>query len=236
MSDRPTAIITGASSGIGRAIALALAEQGYGTTITGRSKEGLAETTALMPPESAHQFIADLADLGTPERLVESAIDKWGNIDVLVNNAGIAPLAMVAETESALITDAIKVNAIAPARLVAALWQHWVERGAGCLINISSLAGSDPFPGFLAYGMSKAALDSLTRSVHVEGASAGIRAFSLALGAVETKMLRSIVTVEQYPSDQTLTPEAVAAKVLELIAGSGNDLCGTSIPFSFDSD
>ena len=91
MSDRPTAIITGASSGIGRAIALALAEQGYGATITGRSKEGLAETTALMPAESAHQFIADLADLGTPERLVESAIDKWGNIDVLVNNAGHRP-------------------------------------------------------------------------------------------------------------------------------------------------
>lgn len=231
MSERRTAIVTGASSGIGRAIAVALSNHGFSVTITARTADALKETAALMASESANECVADLNDPSSPRQIVAQALARWGHVDVLVNNAGVAPVRDLSDTDPALITSTMQLNAIAPAELVRALWQHWTTRGAGCLINISSLSAIDPFPGFLAYGMSKAALDGLTRSSHVEGVEAGIRSFGLALGAVETALLRSIVSEEQFPASQTMPPHEVATKVIELIDSTSLDALGTTMPF-----
>ena len=231
MNEQRTAIVTGASSGIGRAIAVALSEHGFGVTITARTADALSETAALMANESAHECVADLSDASSPHQIVTESLARWKHVDVLVNNAGIAPVCDLPDTDPNLIESTMRINAIAPVELVRALWHHWSDRAAGCLLNISSLSASDPFPGFLAYGMSKAALDGLTRSVHVEGAAMGIRSFGLALGAVETALLRRIVSEEQFPASQTMAPSEVATKVIELIDSTSKSDLGTTTPF-----
>ena len=100
---------------------------------------------------------------------------------------------------------------------------------AGCVVNITSMAVVDPFPGLAVYAASKAALDSLTRSIHNEGADHGIRAYSVAPGAVETEMLRTIVTEEQLPTEQTLAPAQIAEVVADCIAGTCAEPSGSSL-------
>ena len=212
-------------------IAIALGKAGFGVTISGRNSSELSDTARSLPEGMAQEVVGDLGDPMMPQRIIDEALGHWGHVDVLVNNAGVAPLRNVKDTDAELITKTMQINTIAPTKLVAGLWNHWAEGSGGCVINISSISGSDPFPGFLAYGMSKAALDGLTRSVHIEGAPAGIRSFGLALGAVETKMLRTIVTEEQFPTSQTLAPEEVASKVLELIDSGADEMRGTTIRF-----
>ena len=104
-----------------------------------------------------------------------------GRLDVLVNCAGAAPRVAVESTRPAAMRDCLELNTVAAATLIVRLWPALLA-AKGCVLNVSSLAAVDPFPGFLAYGAAKAALESLTRSVRVEGADQGIRAFTLRCG------------------------------------------------------
>ena len=95
----------------------------------------------------------------------------------------------------------------------------FLTQHGGCVVNVSSVSTVDPFPGLSIYAATKAALESLTRSIAIEGRDHGIRAFSLVLGAIETDMLRSIVTEAQYPRSQTLEPQDVAVVVMDCVTG-----------------
>ena len=145
-----------------------------------------------------------------------------------------APMRPIHEHDDAIIQDALETNAVGPARMVIEAWPHWKKQGEGCLVNISSLSSIDPFPGFLAYGMSKSALDGITRSVMVEGRDAGIRAFTLNLGAVETPMLRNMCDTDLMPTEMCLQPEEVAVRVLECIDGLHDDRMGEQIVYTRD--
>ena len=99
-------------------------------------------------------------------------------------------------------------------------WPFFKKARAGVLVNISSAAARDPFPGFAAYASAKAALHLLGLSLAREGAPLGIRVHTIAPGAVETPMFRSILTEEQFPREQTLSPSDVAAVIAQCVDGS----------------
>lgn len=220
-------IVTGAGSGIGRAVATRLDADGHRLALVGRREAALRGTAgkvgeALVVP-------ADLADPDAAPHVVEQVVQRWGRVDAIVNNAGVADPAPIEETTTERLRRVFEINVHGPARLITAVWPWFVTQRAGCVVNITSMAVVDPFPGLAVYAASKAALDSLTRSIHNEGADHGIRAYSVAPGAVETEMLRTIVTEEQLPTEQTLAPAQIAEVVADCIAGTCAEPSGSSL-------
>ena len=103
--------------------------------------------------------------------------------------------------------------------LCRAVWKIFTGQGGGVIVNISSQAARDPFPGFAAYGAAKAGINLLGLSAAREGASSGIRVHTIAPGAVETSMLRSLLSAEQYPREKVLEPEDVAKVIGQCVRG-----------------
>ncbi len=224
----PVAIVTGAGSGIGRATALALSGAGYRLALFGRREEPLRETESLL--ESHAMVIAgDIAKRRDAQSMVDQAHKHFGRLDVLVNNAGLAPLKPVAEHDADLIKRVFRTNSIGPAIAIARAWPIFVEQRGGCIVNLSSMATADPFPGFFAYAASKAAVNLLAMSCAKEGAEHGIRAFAVAPGAVETGMLRAIADEAMIPREACLAPEAVARVITECVLGSRDAENGATI-------
>jgi NAD(P)-dependent dehydrogenase (short-subunit alcohol dehydrogenase family) len=212
----PVSVVTGASRGIGRAIALAFAAAGHRVLACARSQP---ELEALGREAGAtggriEGLVLDLAERGAGVRLIEHALERAGRIDVLVNNAGIAPMQPITRATPELLeaVHALNVRAVHEAT-----WRAWaaLEASRGVVLNVSSLAARDPFPGFQLYGASKAWLELYTRALAAEGRSAGVRVYALSLGAVETPLLRGLFP--DFPAERTLTAEAVAAFALKLL-------------------
>jgi short-subunit dehydrogenase len=206
----PVALVTGASSGIGLATARLLAESGYDVMLTGRSAERLSQTRERIRGEQAVRVETRIADLGEPEeaaRVVRETIEGFGRLDVLVNNAGMASVRTIPDCEDGYIRENFALNVFGPMSAIREAWAHWVGRRAGCVVNISSWAAMDPFPGFFVYGSTKAALNGVTRSCHADGADAGVRAFSVCPGAVETPMLRA--SFDEATVGQRVVPGAL---------------------------
>lgn len=232
------AIVTGAGSGIGRAIARTLSIQGHALALAGRRPEALDETGRSLPGP----WIAIPCDVTDPTQckdLVEEVASKADRLDVLVNNAGDAPLATIADHTPELIRSTLEVNALGPAYLIAAAWRvfdrlyrHSPRHGppSPCIVNIGSMASLDPFPGFFAYAAAKSACDSMIRSCHKEGQSMGIRCFAIAPGAVETSMLRRLFDTNTIPREKALQPEDIARVVAECVLGIRDNQMGTTIP------
>jgi NAD(P)-dependent dehydrogenase (short-subunit alcohol dehydrogenase family) len=103
--------------------------------------------------------------------------------------------------------------------MIVRAWPHFKGKRAGCVVNVSSLASSDPFHGFFAYAAAKSAVDSYVRSMHAEGAKLGIRAFCVNPGAIETPMLRRNFPESVLPAARALPPEAVAEVIVDCIEG-----------------
>ncbi|MHC5002675.1 MAG: SDR family NAD(P)-dependent oxidoreductase [Planctomycetota bacterium] len=233
MSTAQVAVVTGAGSGIGRSVALRLAVLGYRLTLVGRNESRLSRTVdAIEHSGSAPEVLLVPADVAVAEQaasVIELAADQWGRIDVVVNNAGIVRMAALSDTDEDLLFQTFATNTFGPAMLIARSWPHMVRQGSGCIVNVTSMATVDPFPGLGVYAASKCALDSLTRSLHNEGATHGIRAFSVAPGAVETPMLRGLFSTDQLPPDQTLEPADVAEVVVACVRGERDGEAGRSI-------
>lgn len=211
------AIITGGGGGIGRATAVELAGRGYRLALCGRRRETLEETAKL-----AGEGLAIVADLTRPqdvERIVEQTVDELGRVDVVVNNAGFAPVASVEEMSIADWHATIDTNLSAAFFMSKAVWPIFKRQGGGAIVNISSMASRDPFPGFAAYGAAKAGVNLLSLSLAREGAKSGIRVYTVAPGAVETAMFRGILSKEQYPPENTLDPADVARVIGQCVAG-----------------
>ncbi len=202
-------------------------------------------TRAETSPGSA-RAILHMADLSTPEGnrgMIDACVRVFGRLDVLVNNAGRAEVASVLESTPELVERVFRINALGPAWAMHFAWPHLMSAaargGRPAIVNVSSIATVDPFPGFFAYGASKAALNLLTQSAAKEGAGGvggvggvgvGVRAFCVAPGAVETPMLRSAFSELQVPREETLTPEAVARVIVECVGGKHDALVGRLIP------
>ncbi len=234
MSDAPVAIVTGAGTGIGRQAALVLSQAGHRVTLVGRRRELLAETAAVIAAhEAAPETLlarVDLADGRKTGLVVDPTLEKWGRVDVLVNNAAVCPpMTPIDLATEDMMQQTFAVNTFAPMRLIAALWPVFLRQRGGCVVNVSSMATVDPFPGLAVYAASKAALESLTRSVVNEGRGFRIRAFSIVPGAVEAPMLRGLWSAEELDPSRTLDPRDVAQVIADCVLGKREADVGGSI-------
>jgi NAD(P)-dependent dehydrogenase (short-subunit alcohol dehydrogenase family) len=228
VNDQPVALVTGASSGIGLATAKLLSEQGYHVVLAARTPESL-KTAADQLPGTSTIAPLDVAGQTQCRALIDRISDELGRLDVLINNAGYAPLLPIDQTDDATIEQAYRVNAIGPASLIAHAWPIFRSQRTGCIVNISTMGTDNPFPGFFAYASSKASVNLLARSCAKEGAEHNIRAFAVAPGAVETPMLRGLFSEEQLPGDECLSAEDVAEVIVACVAGEMDEKNGEVI-------
>ena len=214
------AIVTGASGGIGTAIAKRLAGLGFRLVLTGRRQSELQALAAQLGRGDGNDVrvvVGDLKEASTIQRLVSTALEAWNRIDVLVNNAGTAQQAPIERVTPALLRDEMASNTFGHAALIAMAWPVFVRQKSGVVVNISSLAAVDPLPGFFSYGASKAALESLARSVVVEGAPFGIRAYNITPGAVDTALLAALFG--KATPQSAIAPSVIADMVVDCIEG-----------------
>jgi NAD(P)-dependent dehydrogenase (short-subunit alcohol dehydrogenase family) len=184
MSEIRTALVTGATSGIGRAAALTLARDGFKVLVHGRdAARGAAVVKEIETAGGAAEFIAaDLADVSAIGQLAAAA----GEVDVLVNNAGFSWFGPTAELEPGTYDALFDANVRSAYYLTAAIAPKMAERGRGTVINLGSMAGQIGLAGGAAYGATKAALASLTRSWAAEYSPRGVRINTIAPGPAYT--------------------------------------------------
>jgi NAD(P)-dependent dehydrogenase (short-subunit alcohol dehydrogenase family) len=177
-----TALVTGATSGIGRATALRLAADGWSVIVHGRNAERGAEVVAAIGAAggNARFEAADLDDLDDISRLVSAV----GQVDVLVNNAGGSWFGPTADLDGETFDELFDGNVRSAYFLVAALAPGMAERGAGSIVNLASMAGIVGLDGGAAYGATKAALSSMTRSWAAEFSPKGVRVNAVSPGPV----------------------------------------------------
>jgi len=182
-----TALVTGASRGIGRAIAGALDRAGARVAVVARGRAGLDEVAAELGNNPV-VLEADLADPDVPGRIAAEAEERLGGIDVLVNNAAIAERLPTEELDAQLVDRLYAVNVRAPLLLIAALVPSMRARRRGVIISVSSVSAVVGTPRRAAYAASKGAIDAATRSLAIELGPHGIRVNSVAPGVVDTDM------------------------------------------------
>jgi NAD(P)-dependent dehydrogenase (short-subunit alcohol dehydrogenase family) len=177
-------LITGGTSGIGRAAAERFAEAGANVIISGRDQARGDEVVRKIEQEGGRaRFVAaDLSNRSGARDLAEAV----GTVDVLVNNAGIFPFAPTHETTSEQVGDVLQVNVAAPFELTGALAPGMAARGEGAVINVSTMAASFGLPGLAAYGASKAAVELLTKAWAAEYGPQGVRVNAVAPGPTRT--------------------------------------------------
>jgi len=185
--DGRTALVTGASRGIGAAIARALDRAGARVALAARSRAEL-EAVASALANDPLVLTADLADRAAPEALAEEALAGLGGVDVLVNNAAAAHRSATAGIDADLVDHLFAVNVRAPLLLVAALIPAMTERGGGSIVNLSSVSGIVGTPHRAPYAATKGAIDAATRSLAIELGPVGIRVNSVAPGVVDTAL------------------------------------------------
>lgn len=217
MQQQPVAIVTGAGRGIGRATAIELAHAGYRVAIVARTDHDLRQTEHLMGGGTV--IAADVSDPAAAETIVAGVVQTLGRIDLLVNNAGAAPVLTIEQTSPQQWREVIDTNLSSAFYLCRACWPVFRRQGGGVVVNLSSMAARDPFPGFLAYGSAKAAINLFGLALAREGAAIGVRVHTVAPGAVETAMFRQILTPEQYSPEKTLQPKEVARVILQCARG-----------------
>lgn len=184
-------LVTGASSGIGRATAERFLEAGAHVVLVGRRRASLQEVVAAHAQTGqAHLIVADLADEAQAEACVAQAVEQMGGLDVLVNAAGILKSGSLETTSLALWDEMMNINLRAIFHLMKLAVPH-LERSRGNIVNVSSVTGLRAFPGVLAYCVSKAALDQLTRCAALELAPKGIRVNAVNPGVVVTNLHRA---------------------------------------------
>ena len=222
------AIVTGASTGIGAALAKVLVKAGH--TVAGIARDGdklAALQRALGDRFEPHP--CDVTDTTVFAAVLRHIADTHGRIDLLVNNAGTAKMMSIADTTPEEFRAMHDINVLAPATAIHTLWPTLTSRGDTRIVNVSSLAQLDPFPGFFAYASSKSALHLLTVVANAEGEPHGVRAFTVAPGVVDTPLHRSLMPEGIAPVDglsSTLQPTDVASLIAAIAEGKHDARAG----------
>ncbi len=236
------AIVTGAGTGIGEAAARLFAERGADVVLVGRRREKLDEVAAAV--ESAGRralpLAEDLADHAAPRRIVESTLERLGRLDVLVNNAASFALGPVGEFGLEAFDDTVAVNIRAPFLLVEEALPALRESPAAAIVNVSSAAAAVQRSGQALYGLTKAALEHLTRSLAVELGPEGIRVNCIQPGPTDTPIhqlvtddpeARLAALATTVPLGRVGRPEEVARWIVELADPAASAfVSGTVLP------
>ncbi|MCA1562421.1 MAG: glucose 1-dehydrogenase [Acidobacteria bacterium] len=199
MSNAQRVIVTGATSGIGRAAALRFARAGAAILAVGRDDAALGEVAAAIEQEGGRgaTFAADVTARDAPEAIVRAAVDRLGGITTLVNAAGVIGSGSVETTNDEQWDAIMDINARAPFRLMRAATPALAETG-GSIVNVSSVTGLRAFPGVLAYCVSKAAVDQLTRCAALELAPRRVRVNAVNPGVVISNLHRRAGMDEEH--------------------------------------
>ncbi|MFD9703889.1 SDR family NAD(P)-dependent oxidoreductase [Lentzea sp. NPDC059081] len=228
------ALVTGATSGIGRAIAVKLAEAGATVYLTGRRAELGKETVELIEKAggTGHFIVSDVASIEDVRALAEEV----GDVDVLVNNAGIFPFSSTPEQSLETYQQVFDVNVRGVYFLTAALAPAMIARKKGSIVNVSSIGADVGNPITSVYSASKAALDALTRSWAVEFGPHGVRANSVAPGPIRTEAAVTQAgevfekVSDTVPMNRVGEPEEIADVVLFLASDQSSYVNGAVVP------
>jgi NAD(P)-dependent dehydrogenase (short-subunit alcohol dehydrogenase family) len=225
------ALVTGATSGIGRAVAVQLARDGAEVLVHGRDVDRGAETVEEITAAGGKaRFVA--ADLGDPADVRRLASDV-GEVDILINNAGISVFAPTAEFDVAAFDKMFASNVRAPFFLVAELAPGMVARGHGSIVSVSSMAGGVGLMGGAAYGATKASLEAMTRAWAAEYSASGVRVNAIAPGPVYTPTPSGpeFITAlgETTPMHRASQPEEIAEVAAFLASPRASYITGTTV-------
>jgi NAD(P)-dependent dehydrogenase (short-subunit alcohol dehydrogenase family) len=225
------ALVTGATSGIGRAVALQLARDGAEVLVHGRDAARGAQTVQdITAAGGKARFVA--ADLGDPAD-VQRLADDVGEVDILINNAGISRFAPTAEFDVPTFDRMFASNVRAPFFLVAALAPGMAARGHGSIVSLSSMAGGVGLAGGAAYGATKASLEAMTRAWAAEYSASGVRVNAIAPGPVYTPTPSGpeFITAlgETTPMHRASQPEEIAEVIAFLASPRASYITGATI-------
>jgi NAD(P)-dependent dehydrogenase (short-subunit alcohol dehydrogenase family) len=232
-----TALVTGSTSGIGKATALALANRGARVLVVGRNEERASEVAAEIERAggSAAYSLTSLGDIPSVRKLVEWAtVAGDGHVDILVNNVGVALLGPSQLATEAEFDETFSLNVKVPFFLVAALAPAMAERGWGSIVNVSTMVASFGQPGMAMYGASRAALELLTKAWAAEYGSRGVRVNAVAPGPTRTplnerfgEMANQIAALA--PAGRQGEPEELAAAIVFLASDEASFVHGITI-------
>ncbi len=222
-------LITGSSKGLGRALAHAYAEAGARVVINARGAQGLEATRQELEAKGAQVLavVADATQPGEIARLVDAALERFGRIDVLINNAGIlgpSPRPNLAEFAAADLTELFRANVTGPLLVTQAVLPHLLEQESGVIVNVTSDAGQTGFPGWGGYGATKAALELITESLAAELEGTGVRVNAVNPGDLKTDMHQLAFPGEDI-SDR-LDPFTITDGFVWLASNEAKDISG----------
>jgi len=215
-------LITGASQGLGRALALELASRGARLALVARGEAALDAVVAEIRARGgeAHALPADVGDKDAVYAIAGSAAALLGEVDVVVHNAstlGPTPLRLLLDTHCEDLERVLSVNLVGPFRLTKALAGPMALRGRGLVVHVSSDAAVEAYPTWGAYGVSKAALDHMSRVFAAELAGSGVRFLSVDPGEMDTAM--HAAAVPDADRAQLQNPRDVARAIVAIVAG-----------------
>jgi len=234
------AVVTGAASGIGRELVLAMTESGARVLAVDRDGRGLKDTCSLAGGV-AQPLVLDLLEDGAGEKVIEGAVDAFGGIDVLVNCAGVFPSSPALELDVKEWDLVLGLNLRAPFLLSQAAARYMVGRGkGGNIVNVASAAGAIARPGVAHYCASKAGLIMLTRVLAIEWAEHDIRVNAVAPGLVETPGVEDLLRTEEgrqeheqklakIPLARTGKPREIAETVIFLASDAASFVTGHAL-------
>ncbi len=208
-----TALVTGAATGLGREVALQLAKRDVAVAVVDFREEGLRETLAKLEgaPGSHLSIQADLTSAGAPERVVSQCVEKWGHLDLVVNNAALGLIEPFFESTADLWNKTLAINVTALLLLTVAAGNRMKARRSGRIVNLTSPAARMALPNYAAYAASKAAVDSVTRTSAIALAPFGVLVNSVAPGMMDTEMQRitesKLAEVENRPNLEAFLEE-----------------------------
>ena len=212
--EQKVAIVTGASKGIGEAISINLASQNILVCAFGRDKKALLELAE--SNENISIYSGDLTENNFIQKSVSEILQKFGKIDYLINNAGLAVFKKFVDTSIEEFQDQININLYAAFNLTKAVVPHFIQRNIGTIINISSIAGKNGFVYGTTYAASKHALMGFTKSLFLELREYNIRVSAVCPGSVETEMIINS-PIQPKNIDKVLKANDVAEAVKAII-------------------